>query len=438
MQGLFFMDQLDKIYRLFKDSKGISTDSRDDLKGKLFFALSGENFDGNKFAESAIEKGAKAVIIDNPEYSKSEGSILVENSLNALQALANKYRKDLKIPVLAITGSNGKTTTKELIKAILSQKFNIHATKGNFNNHIGVPLTLLSCPSDAEFLLVEMGANHLKEIQLLCEITQPEFGVITNIGRAHLEGFGSFENIIKAKTELYHYLSKNNGIIILNGSDEILSNEIPDGMQPFIFNLNGELDNGNHYIFQNIDTDPFVSLELIFRGNSIPIKSNLFGDFNFLNIQMGVMIGLYFDVEVNSIKKAIEDYVPKNNRTEILTISTNTFVLDAYNANPSSMQESIKSFAKLDSDKILILGDMKELGGYSLDEHQKLIQFIQQYHWTGVFLIGEEFRLCKFNDTIEWYPNVEELKKKLDLGNFNNTHFLLKGSRSMGIERMLK
>jgi UDP-N-acetylmuramoyl-tripeptide--D-alanyl-D-alanine ligase len=431
------MKKIANLYKLFKKSRGVSTDTREDLKGKIFFALSGENFDGNKFAKKALEQGALAAVIDNDQYLINN-CILVEDSLTTLQTLAKSFARDLTVPIFGITGSNGKTTSKELIRSIISTKFKIHATKGNLNNHIGVPLTILSCPLDTEFLLIEMGANHRFEIKELCEIAQPQFGTITNVGRAHLEGFGSFENIIKTKTELYQYLDLKKGLLFVNASDKILVKEIPAGSKALVYSLSGTLSDNRRYNFSEISNKPLVSFKLELDNDTVNIQSNLLGDFNFLNLQLAAIIGMFFGIDLKSIKLGIENYTPKNNRTEIRKLQSNTLILDAYNANPSSMKESIKSFAGISSKRVLILGDMKELGSFSFQEHYDLIQFIKSYKWEQIYLVGEEF--CKSNShkDIQCFENVDKLKTILDFNAFENSHFLLKGSRSMKLEKLLE
>ena len=341
--------KIEKLHQLYSERLLIDTDTRKIRKNSLFFALKGDHFNGNKFAKEALTKGAAFAIIDEEVYFEGSNTILVENVLSTLQELANYHRKQLKTPIIALTGSNGKTTTKELINAVLSTSYKTSATVGNFNNHIGVPLTLLAMNSETEIGIVEMGANHQKEIELLCSIAEPNFGYITNFGKAHLEGFGSVEGVIKGKSELYDFLRKTKGKAFINEDDKIQLKQA-EGIEQTPF---------NNETIKFIRANPFVSVEF---ENTI-IESQLIGKYNYKNISVAIAIGAYFNIPVATIKTAIENYVPTNNRSQIIQNKSHKIVLDAYNANPSSMQAALENFSQLkDAYKIVVLGDMFELG----------------------------------------------------------------------------
>src|SRR5690554_2047202 len=359
---------METLYQHFLESSGICTDTRKISKNCLFVALRGESFNGNLFAQEALDKEAKIVVVDEEQYHKTTGeTILVNNTLLTLQELALFHRNRIKTTIIALTGSNGKTTTKELINAVLSQQFRTVATKGNLNNHIGVPLTLLSIVPDTEFGIVEMGANHLGEIEMLSNIAQPDFGYITNFGKAHLEGFGSLEGVVKGKTELYSFLKNNNKRIFINANDQ---NQLQNsnGIERITF--------GTPNSDFNIDLlDSHDRLLLEFKG--VKIQSNLVGAYNFVNISAAIAIGAYFKIPTEKIKAGIESYVPSNNRSQLLKRNTNTILLDAYNANPSSMMAALENFRQTaGKSKIMILGDMFELGKDAVKEHQNIVDFI--------------------------------------------------------------
>jgi UDP-N-acetylmuramoyl-tripeptide--D-alanyl-D-alanine ligase len=364
--------KIEALYKLYKQSYLVDTDTRLIRKNTLYFALKGENFNGNTFAEEALRKGASYAIIDDIDYQASSKTILVKDVLKTLQSLANHHRKILDIPIISLTGSNGKTTTKELIKEVLKQKYNITATKGNLNNHIGVPITLLSMTPETEIGIIEMGANHLKEIEFLCKITQPNFGYITNFGKAHLEGFGSVEGIIQGKSEMYNSISKTNGIVFTNPED------------PVQMRLTKQL---NQIPFTNsiqfIKINPFVVIQF----ENKMVSSQLIGSYNFTNIAAAITIGQYFKVSHSSIKMAIENYVPTNNRSQIIQKGSNKLILDAYNANPSSMEAALENLKQLDGTrKIIILGDMFELGELCQSEHQKIADITDKMTDASKFL----------------------------------------------------
>lgn len=411
---------LQQLHQLFLKSSGVSTDTRNILKNSIFFALKGDNFDGNKYAKEALQKGASLAIIDNEKYYLNDKYILVEDVLKHLQQLANLHRKKLKCPVLGITGTNGKTTTKELITAVLQKKYNVVSTKGNLNNHIGVPLTLLSAKLNTEFLVVEMGANHLKEIDFLCNLSEIDFGIITNIGKAHLEGFGSKEGVIKAKKELYDYINTKQGLIFINADDELLMS-ISEGINRV------EYQNQN----QEKQKSPFATIEF----NKEKIYSKLIGEYNCTNILAACTIGKYFKVPLNNIKDAIENYTPSNNRSQFIqTLNNNSIILDAYNANPSSMKEAIKAFEKINEEnKLYILGDMLELGNQSTSEHQDIINQLQKQS-SNVILIGKEFGETQHEFT--HFTNTEKAANWIKNNPINNHFILLKGSRGVSLEKL--
>jgi len=421
---------IEHLYNLFKINKSVSTDTRAIKKGSIFFALKGENFNGNKFAEDALKKGASYAVIDDKKYKSNDKIILVENVLETLQNLATYHRKYLKLPILSLTGSNGKTTTKELINAVLSKKYNTCATTGNLNNHIGVPLTLLNMDSNTEMGIVEMGANHLKEIELLTNIAQPDYGYITNFGKAHLEGFGSLEGVIKGKTELYDYLRKQNKMVFINSEDKIQSAK-SKGMNTITF---GKKD--VDYKIEYVDANPFVVL----KYDNEQVESKLIGAYNFNNIAAAIAIGKYFKVSDQSIKEAIEKYIPTNNRSQILKKGTNKIILDAYNANPSSMKVALENFSDLtDVSKIAILGDMFELGPEAESEHQKIVEQVERSNIGAVYLLGNYFyNLDIINSKIKKFISFEEFKEKFKNTSIQNSTILIKASRGMALERILE
>jgi UDP-N-acetylmuramoyl-tripeptide--D-alanyl-D-alanine ligase len=418
-----------QLHELFLQSNTVSTDTRKVTKDGMFFALKGDNFNGNTFAKQALENGAKFVIIDEEAFLINTQTILVDNVLNTLQELATYHRNYLKIKIIALTGSNGKTTTKELINAVLSQKYKTVATIGNLNNHIGVPLTLLSMNTDTEIGIVEMGANHLKEIELLCNIAQPDYGYITNFGKAHLEGFGSMEGVIKGKTELYNYLVKNNKHIFFNADDPIQVEKQSGSINTFGFSQN----NATYYKIELLEANPFVKLKV--EDNTI--TSNLIGAYNFTNLCAATSIGKYFDVPLKDIKIGLENYTPQNNRSQIIHLKNNKVILDAYNANPSSMQAALTNFSNLkDDNKIVILGDMFELGIEAEKEHENIAQLAIDLNFDKIYLVGENF----FNtETVS-----NKLQKHISFEAFKNSFtkpenatLLIKGSRGMALERTL-
>ncbi|GGB76803.1 UDP-N-acetylmuramoyl-tripeptide--D-alanyl-D-alanine ligase [Flavobacterium suaedae] len=427
------MESISVLYNHFLKCSGVCTDTRNIKPDCLFVALKGEKFDANKFAEEALTKGAKYAIIDNAEYKTKDSLLLVNDSLKALQQLANHHRKELGLPIIALTGSNGKTTTKELINAVLSSEYNTKATLGNLNNHIGVPLTLLSFTKETEIGIVEMGANHQKEIEFLCSIAEPNFGYITNFGKAHLEGFGGIEGVIKGKSELYNYLTANTRTAFVNLDDPIQVEKTES-----ISRVTFAVDNYNTDVrIEAIEANPMV--KIIYNG--ITIQSNLIGEYNGTNIAAAITIGNYFKVSDTKIKQAVENYFPSNNRSQVLEHKGNKVIMDAYNANPSSMDVALNNFFQLnDSNKVAILGDMFELGEESYDEHQKIVEKLLSEEKTTVYFVGRHFFDCKTEkENIYFFRDYDTFAyhlKKHPLPGKNT--ILIKGSRGMALERTLE
>lgn len=428
----FYIMNITDLYDIFLKSFSVCTDTRKLKKNDIYFALKGDNFDGNKFAEQALNNGASYCVIDNAKLSeKSEKLILVSDVLHTLQQLANHHRKQLKYPIIGLTGSNGKTTTKELINCVLSSRFNVNATKGNLNNHIGVPLTLLSFSEDLDFGIVEMGANHQKEIEFLCAIAEPDYGLITNFGKAHLEGFGSVEGVIKGKSELYDYLKANNKTAIINNDDVKQVEKIDHYKKIISF---GSKTNNNHNISLK-SANPYVSVQY----DNIVIESQLIGSYNFGNIAVAITIGSHFNIETQFIKYAIEHYKPDNNRSEIRTIGTNKIILDAYNANPTSMLAALKNFKQLSTkNKYLFLGDMFELGASAHQEHQDIANFVEANFDGHIFLIGKNFFKTKTKQSTLRFSTFEDLEIEFNKLKISNSTVLIKGSRGMALERILQ
>ncbi len=418
------------LYQHFLSCSSISTDTRKIAPGSLFVALKGDNFDANTFAQEALHKGAKYVVIDNPAYRQNDNMLLVDDSLEALQQLANHHRKVLGLPVIALTGSNGKTTTKELINAVLSKKYNTVATMGNLNNHIGVPLTLLSFTQNTEIGIVEMGANHQKEIELLCRIAEPNFGYITNFGKAHLEGFGGVEGVIKGKSELYDYLSAHTKTAFVNLDDPI-QKEKTEHLPHYTFS---EKEYNCDVKIDKADAEPMV--KITYAGEDI--QSNLIGIYNAANISAAIAIGHYFKISNQKIKEAIEGYVPANNRSQLMEKNGNKIILDAYNANPSSMAAAIENFKKLEGDKIAILGDMFELGPESLAEHSNIAGLLIKQADIAAYFIGKDFYTAKADlPHIKFYKDFDSFKEHLNTLQLSGKTILIKGSRGMALEKTL-
>lgn len=434
--------RIPEIHQLFLKSNGVVIDSRKIQKNDFFVAIKGENFDANIFTKQALENGALCVVIDNSDYYIDERTILVENSLETLQELANFHRKHLNLPIIALTGSNGKTTTKELINVVLSEKYNTKATVGNLNNHIGVPLTLLSFDYKTEIGIVEMGANHKQEIAFLCEIAEPNLGYITNFGKAHLDGFGGFEGVIQGKSELYDYIRNEEfdeeedeerlKKVFINLDDEIQL-EKSEGLSRFSFSFN----NKKADVFvSSVEVNPFVKMNF----EDIEIQSNLIGSYNASNIAVAITIGKYFKVDTAKIKKAIENYTPTNNRSQIIEKNSNKIILDAYNANPSSMKVAVENFLNLkENSKMMILGDMFELGKESLKEHKNIVSLLENQSGIEVFFVGNDFYSNQIpNENIRFFKSFDELKDYFSDKKITNQNILIKGSRGMALERFLE
>ncbi len=428
----------EELYKYFLESgQLICTDTRKLEKGSVFFALKGDNFNANEFAEKAIESGCRLAVVDESKYLTRPGIVLVENVLKTLQRLANLHRRHFDKPVLAITGSNGKTTHKELIHAVLSKKFNTLATVGNLNNHIGVPLTLLKIKSDHEFAIIEMGANHQGEIDELCRIAEPDFGLITNIGKAHLEGFGGIEGVKKGKSELYKFIKGRNGKVFINGDDDVL-NELAFEQDKITYGARKLYD----VIGKNCTAGDTVSFKYTTRygekdWNKVEmINTQITGSYNFINCLAAACVGHYFKVDESGIKTALETYVPAMNRSQLVKTAKNTILLDAYNANPNSMRAAIENFASYRSEhKLLLLGDMFELGDYSKEEHQKLVELLVQNRFDHVILVGEEFFKLPENNYLK-FKTTNECKDYLQKNNIEGTTILIKGSRGMKMEAL--
>ena len=422
---------IEQLYERFKECSGASTDTRNIERGSMFFALKGPNFNANTFAQQALEKGAKYVVIDEARYQVNDSCIVVEDVLTTLQRLANHHRKQFDIPFIGITGSNGKTTTKELMKCVLEQKYKVHATLGNLNNHIGVPLTLLAIDNSIEIAIVEMGANRLGDIAELCAIAEPTHGLITNIGRAHVGYFGGFENIIRAKSELYQYLIENNGQVWINSKNEILNNMAKRFKAPLFYPANGD-----YYHAEFNGATPYVNY---ISEEGTKVSTHLVGEYNFENIAAVLCIGKYFEVDPNKANEAIQGYIPSNNRSQIIKKGSNTIIMDAYNANPSSMEAAISNMAAMKSDyKVIVLGDMYELGDESDMEHEKLGELLNQYQFDEVYYCGKLIKpaLNSYPHAM-YFEDKEELGKMLVSKNYDNAVILLKASRGIGLETVL-
>lgn len=423
---------IEELYKIFLQHPSIQTDTRKLKTGDIFFALKGDNFNGNEFAKKALDNGAAYAVIDEKEFNTSPKTILVDDVLITLQQLAKYHRKQFAIPVIAITGSNGKTTTKELIHVVLSSSLKTYTTEGNLNNHIGIPLTLLKIKADAEIAVIEMGANHQKEIESYCAYTLPTHGLITNCGKAHLEGFGGILGVRKGKGELFDYLRTNNGVAFVMWDYDYLQ-EMSIGISSIIkygtsqAAIEGTVEN----------SAPYLSVDIM-KGSEIgKINTQLVGEYNLPNILAAVTIGKYFNIPDANIKTAIESYTPSNSRSQLIEKGSNKIILDAYNANPTSLKLAIENFSKLNGEnKILMLGAMAELGTDSIEEHKEIIDTINQNKWKAVVLVGGDFLQIK-HPYIS-FTNSTEAKEWLKEQHFENTQFLIKGSRSIKMEKVLE
>ncbi len=417
--------EMEKLYQLYLGSSGITTDTRKIKEGALFFALKGERFNGNEYAGKALELGASYAIIDEQQGEEDDRFILVNDVLETLQSLAIYHRRQFDIPIIGITGTNGKTTTKELVAAVLQQKFKVHFTQGNFNNHIGVPLTLLSMTDDTEIAIIEMGANHREDIAELCEIAEPNFGLVTNVGKAHLEGFGSFEGVIYAKGAMYRHIGERNGIGFVN-RDEPHLDSMSDNCGNRVFYGEKEL------ALVKKEATPFVELVL---GN-LEIRTQLIGLYNTPNILTAIKLGRYFGVEDTGIKSALESYSPKMNRSQLVRKYGCEIILDAYNANPTSMDVALENFARIETDKkkIVILGDMLELGEVSEEEHQRILGKTSSLGFHECYFVGDEF--LKITDLA--HQDIKSLQSEWTWESMKDSLILIKGSRGIRLEKILE
>ncbi len=424
---------IESLYQHFLNATGVSTDTRSIQKGQIFFALNGPNFNANKFAASALESGASLAVVDDEAYATDKRYFLVKDGLTALQELARHHRKQLQIPVIAITGSNGKTSTKELIRDVLSRKYKVLATKGNLNNHIGVPLTLLSITPDIEIAVVEMGANHIGEIAALCELALPDHGLITNIGKAHLEGFGSFEGVIRGKSELYNYLIQNEGVVFVNSQNEILANMAQRRIaSPVYYPAAGDFLHA-----ELLATQPSISFQ---SESKEEVHTQLTGAYNFENICAALCVGKYFKVSEAEANEAVSAYVPENNRSQIIQKGELTIILDAYNANPSSMRAALENLqAQASAHKTAILGDMFELGEEGPQEHKALGELTRQLGIDQVLYCGEMMKAAyDANPNSSYFESKEGLVEFLKNNPVSNGTVLIKGSRGIGLETILE
>jgi UDP-N-acetylmuramoyl-tripeptide--D-alanyl-D-alanine ligase len=423
---------IEYIYKRYTNSFHVTIDSRNVKAGSIFFALKGEYNDGNAFAAEALKNGAALAIIDNPNYL-TKGCVLVDNSLQTLQKLAYYHRQRLNANIFAITGSNGKTTTKELMFVVLSKKYKTKATIGNLNNHIGVPLTLLSLTPEVEFAIVEMGANHPGDINELCRIAEPDFGLITNIGKAHLEGFGGFEGVKNTKGELYKFLVSKKGTIFYNHQNSILVDLLNRYEAQNAIPYSNFVDD---CIIDETNTNPFLSLTIKEKENKVGIQTNLVGNYNVENVMAAYAVGRFFGVDITSIIDAIESYVPSNNRSQLIKTQNNTVIMDAYNANPTSMENALKNLAKLNaSKKVVILGEMLELGEYSADEHKKIVELACKMNFDKIILVGKGF--ANINSKFHYFDSALECVDYLKHNPLANATVLVKGSRGVKLEQVI-
>ena len=420
--------EISALYTCFKECGKVTTDSRVCPEGSMFIALKGENFNGNAFAKQALEKGCRYAVVDEAKYAGAPNILLVEDCLKTLQMLANHHRRRMGTRIIGITGTNGKTTTKELIATVLQKKYKVLYTQGNLNNHIGVPLTLLSLTEEHELAVVEMGANHPGEIRTLVNIAEPDCGLITNVGKAHLEGFGSFEGVVKTKGELYDYLrSKENAFAFLDKDNDVLC-EASVGLETIDYGMEG---NGDLYVSGKLHAcAPFLAFEWMHGGVAHNVNTHLIGAYNIKNALVAIAVGCYFGVSADAITEALNNYIPSNNRSQLTETADNHLIVDAYNANPTSMMAALENFRLMEvAHKVAILGDMKELGEGSMEEHRKIVAFLQSCGFERVVLAGAEFG--KVNEGFEHYPDVEALKECLAKEKPVGKYILIKGSNSM-------
>ncbi|HLW39741.1 MAG TPA: UDP-N-acetylmuramoyl-tripeptide--D-alanyl-D-alanine ligase [Brumimicrobium sp.] len=424
-----------ELFKLFYECEGVSTDTRNIKKNELFIALKGGNFNGNKYAQTALEKGAKYAIVDEKEYENNSTLFYVENSLLFLQKLAEHHRLKFNIPFIGITGSNGKTTTKELLAAVLSEKFKVHFTAGNLNNHIGVPLTLLQLKKDCEIAIIEMGASKLGDIKELTDIAHPTHGIITNIGTAHIEGFGSSENIVKTKLELYQALKEVKGHVFYSTEETHLKDAVPHECSSSTYGISAEAE----VIGEIVNANPqvvFTWKDETYQSAEIPTK--MIGDYNLLNLLTAISVGRYFGVDSEKINKALSAYSPSNNRSQLEVTKHNKLILDAYNANPTSVRAALKNFSALEiKNKLFIIGDMLELGEDTLQYHQEIIEYTKELGLQGVF-VGKLFDELADKNNVLAFTNVEKAKAFFKTAHPKNNLILLKGSRGIGLEKLVE
>lgn len=421
-----------ELYKIFLQYPSVQTDSRKIKKDDIFFALKGDNFNGNRFALQALNDGAAYAVVDEEVDVNNSRILQFDDVLTTLQQLAKYHRQQFTVPFIAITGSNGKTTTKELVHAVLASAYKTYTTKDNLNNHIGIPLTLLSVKPDAEMAVIEMGANHQKEIESYCEYALPTHGIITNCGKAHLEGFGGIEGVRKGKGELFDYIKANGGSIFAFDDYDYL-HDMSKGIADIFWygtahgNITGNV----------IKSEPFLEVEITKGLNESTIKTQLVGSYNLPNVLVAVAVGKYFKVADDKIKSAIESYIPSNSRSQLMEWKGNKIILDAYNANPTSMKAAIENFAKIDAEhKMLFLGGMMELGSESVAEHQRIVDLIQSYQWSEVVLVGGDF--AKLNHPFRFFFNADEAANWFKQQQFSNAYMLIKGSRSMKMEKLIE
>jgi UDP-N-acetylmuramoyl-tripeptide--D-alanyl-D-alanine ligase len=424
--------EIRELYQKYLESGKVSTDTRQITSGSVFFALKGPSFNANALAEEALAKGASYCVVDEAEFAKNSRCILVPDVLLALQDLARYHRQQLTLPVIGLTGSNGKTTSKELVSAVLAKKFNVHATKGNLNNHIGVPLTILSINAIHEIAVVEMGANHVGEIALLCSIAFPTHGFITNIGRAHIGTFGGFENIVRGKSELYQHLISHKGVAFINSQNTLLANMAKRFKNPVFYPAPGD-----DYHCSLLKADPQL---VVLAENGSVIPTHLIGPYNFENIAVSLCIGKYFDVEASKAEIAVAEYVPGNMRSQIVIKGSNTIILDAYNANPSSMEAAIDSLSKMDTaKKVVILGDMYELEEEATTEHRRIGTLLKEKEITMAYLCGPLMKEAEHTfPEAKFFPSQQELIQELQKNPLRKATILIKGSRGMAMEKIVE
>ena len=428
-------DQIEHIYSLFILNPLICTDSRHVEQNSLFFALKGDNFDGNEYATQALADGSSFAVIDDPSAGEGEQYILVDNVLATLQQLATHHRDQIDIPVICVTGTNGKTTTKELMAKVLEKKYKVVATKGNFNNHLGVPLSILSIGQEAEIAVIELGANHIGEIEMLCKIAKPSHGLITNIGKAHLLGFGDVEGVKKAKSELYKYLQSVDGCVFVNTDNSILV-ELTKDIDTVTYGTSADV----NYQGALLSSNDYLQLTFNKQAETPKaINSRLIGAYNFENILAAVSVGLYFEIPEDDISSAIESYVPDNSRSQEINTESNHIIMDAYNANPMNMRAALESFANNAGDKsMVILGDMLELGTHAAEEHKSIVEYLRAQSFDRVILIGEEFSKAYSMLRCEHFANVNDAKMWLLSSPASGMNILIKGSRGIGLEEILE